>query len=93
MDFQTVWLLLIVPAVALGLLSWPQIIRAVRQHGLDYPTWGGHGVVLSHFRRLVREEQNPNVRSQYRRWLLMTYTASALAFLWILFVLLGSTSQ
>jgi hypothetical protein len=89
-DFRTVWLVLIVPAVALGLLSWPQIIRTVRQHGLDYPAWGGHGVVLGHFRRLLREEQNPDVRRQYRRWLLMTYAASTLALFWIAFVLLGS---
>ena len=89
MDFRTVWLVLIVPAIVLGLLSWPQIIRTVRQHGLEYPAWAGHGVVLSHFRRLVREERNPEVRRQYRRWLLMTYAATALGLLWIVFVLMG----
>jgi hypothetical protein len=62
-DFRTVWLLLIVPAILLGLLSWPHIIRAVQEHGLEYPAWAGHGVVLSHFRRLVREEQNPGAAS------------------------------
>jgi hypothetical protein len=88
-DFRTVWLVLIVPAILLGLLSWPHIIRAVQKHGLEYPAWAGHGVVLNHFRRLVREEQNPEVRRQYRRWLLMTYAASALGLLWIAFLLMG----
>jgi hypothetical protein len=88
-DFRTVWLVLIVPAIVLGLLSWPHIIRAVQERGLEYPTWGGHAVVLNHFRRLVREEQNPEVRRQYRRWLLMTYVASALGLFWIAFVLMG----
>ena len=89
MDFRTIWLVLIVPAIVLGLLSWPHIIRAVQQHGFECPAWGGHGVVLSHFRRLVREEQNPEVRRQYRRWLLMTYVATALGLLWIAFLLMG----
>jgi hypothetical protein len=88
-DLRTVWLLLIVPAILLGLLSWPHSIRAVQEHGLEYPPWAGHGVVLSHFRRLVREEQNPEVRRQYRRWLLMTYATSALGLVWIVFLLMG----
>ena len=89
-DFRTVWLVLIVPAIVLGLLSWPQVIRTVRQRGLEYPAWGGYGVVLSHFRRLAREERDPELRRQYRRWLLMSYVAIALALLWIAFVLMGS---
>jgi hypothetical protein len=89
-DFRTVWFVLIVPAIVLGLLSWPQILRTVRERGLEYPAWGGHGIVLSHFRRLVREESNPQLRRQYRRWLWMSYAASALAVLWIAFVLMGS---
>lgn len=90
MDLRAIWFVLIVPAIVLGLLSWPQIIRTVQQHGLDYPAWGGHGVVLRHFRRLVREEQDPEVRRKYRRWLLMTYVATTLALLWIAFVLMGA---
>ena len=89
MDYRTVWLILIVPAIVLGLLSWPQITRTVRERGLEYPAWGGHAVVLSHFRRLLREESNPERRGQYRRWLLMTYAATALGLLWLALVLMG----
>jgi hypothetical protein len=88
-DFRTVWIVLIAPAILLGLLSWPHIIRAVQEHGLEYPAWGGHGVVLSHFRRLAREEQSPEVRRQYRRWLLMTYAAGALGLSCIALLLMG----
>jgi hypothetical protein len=88
-DYRAVWIVLIVPAIVLGLLSWPQITRAVRAQGLDYPAWGGHAVVLSHFRRLLRDELDPERRRQFRRWLLMTYAAGALSLLWIASVLMG----
>jgi hypothetical protein len=29
-----------------------------RERGLEYPAWGGHAVVLSHFKRLLREESD-----------------------------------
>ena len=89
MDYRAIWIVLIVPALVLGLLSWPHIIRTVRARGLDYPAWGGHAVVLGHFRRLLREEVDPERRGQYRRWLLMTYAAGALGLLWVAFVLMG----
>jgi hypothetical protein len=89
MDYRTVSFFLFVPAILLGLLSWPQITRTVRERGLDYPAWGGHGVVLRHFRRLIREESNPDLRRRYRRWLLMSYAATGLGLLWMAFVLSG----
>jgi hypothetical protein len=92
-DYRIIWLILIVPAIILGLLSWPAIIRTVRERGLEYPSWGGDAVVLAHFRQLLRQEPDPERRRQYRRWLLMTYAATALGILWIAFVLVGGVLE
>jgi hypothetical protein len=37
--------MVIVPAIVLGLFSWPHITRTVRERGLEYPAWGGHALV------------------------------------------------
>jgi hypothetical protein len=89
LGFALVWAVLIVPAIILGLLSWPQILRTVQEHGLDYPRWAGHAVVLRHFHQIVREEKDPARRIQFRRWLWMSYVAMGLGLLWVALVLMG----
>lgn len=69
MDYRAVWLIAIVPAILLELLSWPHI--------------------LSHFKRLLREETDPDRRGQYRGGLLMTYPAAARGLLRLAFVPMG----
>jgi hypothetical protein len=90
LDYRLAWVLLIVPAIILGLLSWPPIVRTVQERGLQYPRWAGHAVVLRHFRRILRDERDPGRRVLYRRWLWMNYVATALGLLWLVFVLIGT---
>lgn len=73
MDYQAVWLIAIVPAILLELLSWPHI--------------------LSHFKRLLREETDPDRRGQYRGGLLMTYPAAARGLLRLAFVLWAASLE
>jgi hypothetical protein len=92
-DFRLVWFLLLVPAIILGLLSWPHIVRTVRERGLNYPAWAGHVIVLRHFQQILREERDPGRRTQYRRWLWMSYAATGLGLLWIVFILAGGAGR
>jgi hypothetical protein len=93
LDYRLVWILLIVPAIILGLLSWPQIVRTVQERGLQCPRWAGHAVILRHFRQILRDERDPGRRVVYRRWLWMTYVATALGLLWLVFVLIGAVAM
>jgi hypothetical protein len=93
LDYRLVWVLLIVPALILGLLSWPRIVRTVQERGLDYPRWGGHRVVLRHFQQILRDERDPERRALYRRWLWMSYAATGLGLLWLVFVLIGAVDR
>ena len=62
-------------------LLWARMLHELREHHIDYPSWGGHWVALMRFRRLVRQGTGDLEQQRLLRWIYLAMGLAIIAFL------------
>ncbi|CAA9296686.1 MAG: hypothetical protein AVDCRST_MAG68-5 [uncultured Gemmatimonadetes bacterium] len=82
-----VFLIFMVPAGILGNLSWSRITAAVRGSGRAYPPIIGSLSIILQFIAVIREEQDPEKKREYKALLRRFALSTAPALAWVGYVL------